>query len=169
MQILHEAGKPYIVDSITSPMGVSHFWTFSGHMMDFKLEALEYLEETIGPTITIRVQNLEIDMPASWSLIAVDKETYTIDTIPITLCATFEHDILLFSPDDSKLVTTHLSILDYNEKKSCIHPMIPKGSAMIHPTGPEILHGRNIFYGIVCGPWDLHRFCGGKTVGDILG
>lgn len=169
MQIMYEAGRPYLIDSITAPMGVSHFWAFSGHMMDFKLEELEYLEETVGPTVTVRVQNLEIDMPASWSLIAVDRETYTIDSIPVTSCATFEHDILLFSPSDSKLVTTKLSIIDFSEKKSCIHPLIPKGQAMIHPTGPEISHGRNIYYGIVCGPHDLNRFIGNMTVGDILG
>lgn len=168
MHILSEVTRPYIVDSITSPMGVSHFWAFSGHMMDFKLEPLEYLEETIGPTIRIRVQNLEIDIPASWSIIAVDRETYTIDTIPVTACATFEHDIFLFSPNDSKLVTTKLNVVNFTERKSCIHPMIPKGSAMIHPTGPEISHGRSIFYGIVCGPHDLFRYIGGRTVGDIL-
>lgn len=169
MHILSEVTRPYIVDSITAPMGVTHFWTFSGHMMDFKLEPLEYLEETIGATIRIRVQNLEIDLPASWSLIAVDRETYTIDTIPVTACTTFEHDILLFSPHDSKLVTTKLSVIDFNEKRSCIHPMIPKGSAMIHPTGPELSHGKQIFYGIVCGPHDLGRYITAKTVGDILG
>ncbi len=169
MQILYEANKSYIIDSISSPIGVTHFWTFSGHMMDFKLEALEYLEETIGPTIRIRVQNLEIELPASWSLIAVDRETYTVDTIPVTACATFEHDILLFSPDDSKLVTTKLNVIDFSTKASCIHPMIPKGAGMVHPTGPELSHGRSIFYGIVCGPWDLGRFIMGKTVGDILG
>jgi hypothetical protein len=169
MHILSEVTRPYIIDSITAPMGVTHFWTFSGHMMDFKLEPLEYLEETTGASIRIRVQNLEIDLPASWSLIAVDRETYTIDTIPVTACATFEHDILLFSPNDSKLVTTKLSVVDFEEKRSCIHPMIPKGSAMIHPTGPEMSNGKQIFYGIVCGPHDLYRYVGGKTVGDILG
>lgn len=169
MQILSEVSRPYIIDSVSAPMGVTHFWSFSGHMLDFKLEPLEYLEETIGPTISIRVQNLEIDIPASWSLLAVDKETYTVDMIPVTTCATFEHDILLFSPDDSKLVTTKLNVVNFADKKSCIHPAIPKGSAMIHPTGPEISHNRYIFYGIVCGPHDLYRYCGGKTVGDILG
>lgn len=169
MQVLHEGSKPYIIDSINAPMGVSHFWTFSGHMMDFKLEGLEYLEETFGPTMRIRVQNLEIDIPMSWSIMAVDKETYTIDSIPMSACATFEHDILLFSPDDCKLVTTKLQVVDYFEHRSCIHPMIPKGSAMIHPTGPELSHGRSIFYGIVCGPHDLWRYIGNKTVGDILG
>ena len=62
-------------------MGVSHFWTFSGHMMDFKLEALEYLEETTGPTITLRIQNLDIPLPASWTLMAVDMETSALFTV----------------------------------------------------------------------------------------
>jgi hypothetical protein len=169
MQILSDFSRPYIIDNISAPMGVTHFWSFSGHMMDFKVESLDYLEETTGPTITIKVQNLEMDLPASWSLIAVDKETYTIDTIPVTACATFEHDILLFSPHDSKLVTTKLQVVNFSEKKSCVHPMILKGSAMIHPTGPELSHGKQIFYGIVCGPHDLGRYINGSTVGDILG
>lgn len=169
MHILSEVSRPYVIDSLSAPMGVTHFWTFSGHMMDFKLEELQYLEETHGPTIRIRAQNLEIEMPTSWSILAVDKETYTIDSIPVPNCATFNHDVLLFSPDDTKLVTCNISIVDYYEKKSCIHPMVPKGSAMIHPTGPEKSHGKNIFYGIVCGPNDLYRFINGKTVGDILG
>lgn len=137
--------------------------------MDFKLEEMQYLEETTGHTLKLRVQNLEILIPASWYVMAVDKETYTIDSIPITSSAAFDHDLLLFSPDDSKLATTTASIADYTSKSSCIHPAVPKGSAMVHPTGVELFHGKSIFYGIVCGPHDLHRWIGGKTVGDILG
>lgn len=169
MQILSEVSRPYLIDSITAPMGVSHFWCFSGSMMDFKLEQLMYLEETIGPTIRIRAQNLEMELPASWNIMAVDKETYTVDSIPVANCATFAHDILIFSPNDSKLITCTVDIVDYFEKKSCIHPLIPKGSAMIHPTRPALSHGRSLYYGLVCGPHDLHRFIGGATVGDILG
>lgn len=169
MQILSEVSRPYILDSLTAPIGVSHFWTFSGHMMDFKLEEFQYMEETIGPTVRIRVQNLEMDIPTSWHVLAVDKETYTIDSIPVAACATFDHNILLFSPDDSKLVTTNMVVSDFEPKRSVFHPMVPKGSAMIHPTGPEISHGRSIFYGIVVGPFDLHRWISGRTVGDILG
>ena len=169
MQILSEVSRPYIVESLTAPMGVSHFWTFSGHMMDFKLEQLEYLEETTGPTVTLRIQNLDIQLPTSWSMMAVDMETYTIDCIPVAHAATFDHRILLFSPDDSKLVTTTGAVVKYEKKASVVHPTVPKGSAMIHPTGPETSHGKSIFYGIVCGPHDLHRWIGGRTVGDILG
>lgn len=169
MQILSEVSRPYIVESLTAPMGVSHFWTFSGHMMDFKLEQLEYLEETTGPTVTLRVQNLDIQLPASWSMMAVDMETYTVDCIPVAHAATFNHRIMLFSPDDSKLVTTTATVVDFRKKAAVVHPTVPKGSAMIHPTGPEMSHGKSIFYGIVCGPHDLHRWIGGRTVGDILG
>lgn len=168
MQILSEVSRPYIIDSLTAPIGVSHFWSFSGHMLDFKLEPLEYLEETIGPTMRVRVQNLEMDVPTSWHILAVDRETYTIDCIPIPQIATFEHDILLFSPDDGKLVTTRLAVVDFMPKASVYHPMIPKGSAMVHPTGPELSHGKSIFYGIVMGPYDLHRWIDSLSVGDIL-
>jgi hypothetical protein len=169
MQILSEVNRPYIIDSFTAPMGVSHFWTFSGHMMDFKLEEASYLEEIVGQTIRIRVQNLEIDLPASWMIMIVDKETYTIDMVPLAQCASFDQDVLLFSPDDSKLVTGKVTVLDFKKKSACIAPEIPKGSAMIHPTGPELSHGRSIFYGIVIGPHDLYRWIGGKAIGDILG
>lgn len=169
MQILSEVNKPYIIDSFTAPMGVTHFWTFSGHMLDFKLEETKYLEEIVGQTIRVRVQNLEIDIPASWHIMIVEKETYTIDMIPIAQCASFDQEVLLFSPDDSKLVTSKLSVIDFKPKGMVIAPEIPKGSAMIHPTGPELSHGRSIFYGIVVGPHDLWRWIGGKAVGDILG
>jgi hypothetical protein len=169
VQILSEVNRPYIIDSFTAPLGVSHFWTLSGHMMDFKLEEMQYLEEIVGQTIRIRVQNLDIDLPASWSILIVDKETYTIDMVPIAQLASFDQDVLLFSPDDSKLKTGKAMVIDYREKAVCIAPEIPKGSAMIHPTGPELSHGRSIFYGIVVGGHDLYRYIGGKTVGDILG
>ena len=74
MLTLSEISRPYLIDSFTAPLGVTHFWTFSGHMLDFKLEEMQYLEEIVGQTIRIRVENLEIDLPASWSVMAVEKE-----------------------------------------------------------------------------------------------
>jgi hypothetical protein len=168
MQLLSEVSRPYLVESLTAPIGISHFWSFSGHMMDFKLETMEYLEETTGPTIKIKVQNLHFDIPASWHLLAVDMETYVVDSIPVTSAASFAHRLMLFSPDDAKLVTTTATVVDYQKKGVCVHPTIPKGSAMVHPTGPEMSHGKSIFYGIVCGPHDLHRWVSGRTVGDLL-
>lgn len=99
----------------------------------------------------------------------VDKETYTIDMVPISHCASFDQDVLLFSPDDSKLKTGKVKVLNYLPKYVCIAPEIPKGSAMIHPTGVELSHGKPCHYGIVVGPHELYRYICGRTVGDILG
>ncbi len=125
MLLMSEISKPYLLDSFTAPLGVTHFWTFSGHMLDFKLEEMQYLEEIVGKTIRIRVENLEIDLPASWNIMAVEKENYTLDMIPIAQCATFNQDILLFSPYDSKLKTCKINVIDFKSKCICIAPEIP--------------------------------------------
>lgn len=169
MHILSEVNKPYIIDSFTAPMGVSHFWTFSGHMLDFKLEEVKYLEEIVGQTIRVRIANMEIDLPASWHIMIVDKETYTIDMIPIAQCATFDQDVLLFAPNDSKLKTGKIQVIDYKTKGLCIAPEIPKGSAMVHPVLVDTMHGVQHTYGIVIGGHDLYRWISSKTIGDILG
>ena len=169
MLTLSEISRPYLIDSFTAPLGVTHFWTFSGHMLDFKLEEMQYLEEIVGQTIRIRVENLEIDLPASWSVMAVEKENYTVDFVPIAQCATFDQDILLFSPYDSKLKTCKVNVIDFKNKGICIAPEIPKGSALVHPVCQDMLHGKMLHYGIVVTPHDLWKYVGGKTVGDILG
>lgn len=169
MLILSEVSRPYPLSTINTPLGVSHFWTFSGHMMDFKLEPIEYIEETTGPTIQLQIENTVLDIPTSWSIIAVDTETYRIDCIPVTACATFEHDLLLFSPDDSKLVTAKVTVNSFQKSAACVHPMLPKGSAMAYPVTTKLWHQKPLCYSVILGPFDLHRYVGNKTVGDILG
>jgi hypothetical protein len=168
MQILSEVSKSYILDSLTAPIGVSHFWTLNATQLDFMLEKLEYIEETTGKSVVIRCQNLDIVVPASWQVLSVDRDTSSIDCVPIARAAAMDYDVLLFSPDDAKVNSTKLQFIDFINKASVYHPMIPKGCAMVHPTGPELSHNRSIFFGIVIGPHDLNRWIGGKTVGEIL-
>ena len=169
MKILSELSRPYNFNSISDPIGISHYWVFSGHMLDFKLEPLSYVEQIVGPVIRIKVRDTEINIPASWHIVAVDTETYTLDTIPITACATFDHDIFLFSPNDSKLTTTKIKVIDYFENETSVQPVVPKGSILASPVGEANMHGKPVFYAIMCGPHDIHRHLAGTTVGDVLG
>ena len=168
MQILSEVNRAYVVDSLTAPIGVSHFWTLNATELDFMLEKLEYLEETTGKAVTVRCQNLDILIPASWHVLTVDRETSNIDCVPVARAAAMDYDVLLFSPNDAKVNSTKMQFIDYADKVAVHHPMIPKGCAMVHPTGPELSHGRSIFFGIVIGPHDLNRWIGGRAVGEIL-
>lgn len=168
MQFLNEINRPHVVSSLLDPMVFTHFWCFNGHMLDFTLSNLTYLEETTGPTVRLEVRGIEIDVPTGWYALAVDKETSTVDSLPITIAAAQHHDLLLFSAEDGKPQTTTARISGYERNSSIYHPAVMKGSAMVHPCTIDKLHGRSIYYGIVIGPHDLHRYVTGRTLGDLL-
>lgn len=60
--------------------------------------------------------------------------------------------------------------------RSVVHPMIAKGTALVHPVGPVTLRRRDpktnqpavIQLSVVIGPHDLWKFIGNKIAGDIL-
>lgn len=169
MEILSEVNRPYRLDSFSDPMTISHFWLFDAHMLDFKLQPMQYLEETVGGIVKAQIHNTVVEIPASWQIMIVDKETYVIDMVPITQCASFDTDVFLFSPTDGKLCTSKIKILEYSNKGACYAPEIPKATAMIQSVGQKLFHGKQVHYGAVIGPYDLHRWIKQKTVGDILG
>jgi hypothetical protein len=168
MQILSEINKPYSIDSSTDPLSISHFWIFNALMLDFKLQEFKFLQEITGQTITLEVQDTQVPIPISWNILVVDRETYTIESIPITQCASFNQDVFLFSPHDGKLKTIKPKVLGFSEQNTCIVPEVPKTTALICPTHLDYIHGKLINYGIVIGPHDLYKWIKNKTVGDIL-
>jgi hypothetical protein len=169
MIILNEINRPYIVDSLTAPIVLRHHWIFNAQQLDFMLNEITYLEETVGPTVTLQIADSEVKVPGAWSVLIVDMETYTIDAIPATACAAFEHHAFVFSPDDGKLITAPIRVIAWEPKGSCIYPAIDKAQALVHSISPGVSHGKIVPRGVVVGPNDLYRYISGKTVGDILG
>lgn len=167
--VINEINKPYLIDSLTQPLPLRHHWIFDGHFLDFTLSEINYLEETVGPTITILVAECEIKVPGAWNILIVDRETSTVDVVPISKCAAMEYLAFVFSPEDGKLITEPIKVIDWAEKDSCIFPAVSTGAAVIHAIAPGVLHGKQINRGIVLSPHDLWRWIGGKTIGDILG
>ena len=169
MIILNEINRPYIVDSLTAPIVLRHHWIFNAQQLDFALSEIQYLEETTGPTITLQIGDSEVKVPGAWNLLIVDNETYTVDMVPVTACASFEHLAFVFSPDDGKLITAPVRVIAWDPKGVCIYPAVDKAQAVVHSISPGMLHGKLIPRGVVVGPHDLWRYIGGKTVGDLLG
>lgn len=171
MIILSEINRPYIIDSLTAPLpqGSRFHWTFSGQQLDFTLSEITYLEETLGPTITLLIADSEVKVPGSWNILIVDRETYTVDAVPVTACAAFAHEAFVFSPDDGKLITSQIRVVNWEPKGACIYPAVEKANAVVHAITPGVSHGKTVPRGVVVGPNDLWRYVGGKTVGDILG
>lgn len=168
MIILNETNRPYIIESLTQPLPLRHHWIFNAQLLDFMLNEIMYLEETVGPTVTLSVGGSEVRVPGAWNVLIVDMETYTVDAVPVTACAAFEHKAMVFSPNDSKLITESIRVTSWEPKGSCIYPALEKAQALIHAITPGVSHGKITPRGIIVGPADLWRWVGGKTVGDIL-
>lgn len=168
MIILNEINRAYIVDSLTAPIVLRHHWVFNAQQLDFMLSEITYLEETQGPTITLQIADSEVRVPGAWSVLVVDRETYTIDAVPASACAAFEHEAFVFSPTDSKLQTAQIRVIGWDPKGSCIYPAVERAHALVHAISPGDSHGKSTARGVIIGPNDLWRFIGGKTVGDVL-
>jgi len=171
MLCLPDYNKPYILDSLTAPIVIKHHWIFSGPMCDFALSPITYLEETSGATIKVRINNFEFWVPSTWNVLVTDTETYQLDTVSIQSCASVRHPVFVFSPHEMKLRTLYLDIVDYTENSmSLVHPMINKGTALVHPIGPSLnLKEKDLQLSIVIGPHDLYgKYLTNKVIGDIF-
>lgn len=170
MLILPEYSKPYILDSLTAPVVIKYNWMFNAQLIDFMLTPITYLEETTGAAVKVRINNSEFWVPATWYILVTDTETYQIDTVSITACASTNHIAFSFSPEEQNLRTLDIRVLDYCDSMSLVHPMIAKGQAMVHPVGPApwSKNGEEEHVSVVIGPHDLYKHIGGKVVGDIF-
>lgn len=169
MVILPDYGRPYLIDSLTAPVVVKHNWIFHGPSVDFMLSPITYLEETSGAVIKVRINNAEFWVPANWQILVTDRETYQIDTVSIQSCAAIKHIAYSFSPDEMRLRTLDIMVIDYAEDVSLVHPMISKGTALVHPVGPSPQGlGKQFQLSVVIGPHDLYKFLAEKVVGDLV-
>lgn len=169
MLLLPDYNKPYLVESLTAPVVVKHNWIFHGPSCDFKLAPITYLEETTGPAVRARINNFEFWIPSSWNILVTDRETYQLDTVGVGSCATTKHLAFSFSPTEMKLRTLDVMIVDYADSMSLIHPMIGKGTALVHPVGPSPGQvSTQIPLNVVIGPYDLYKHLSDKVIGDIF-
>jgi hypothetical protein len=169
MQILPDYNKPYLIDSLTAPVVVKHHWIFNAPITDFMLSPITYLEETTGAVIKVRINNAEFWVPATWNILVTERETYQIDTVSIQSCASTKHLAFSFSPDEMKLRTLDIMVIDYAEHMSLVHPMISKGNALVHPVGPApVSNSKTIQLAVVIGPHDLYKYLADKVIGDIF-
>jgi hypothetical protein len=170
MLALPDYNKPYILDSLTAPVVIKHHWIFNGPLCDFSLSPITYLEETTGAAVKLRINNFEFWIPATWNILVTDTETYQLDTVGIQSCATAKHSIFVFSPNEMKLRIMTADIVDYTEHVSVVHPMINKGTSLVHPIGPSLnMRERDMQLAVAIGPHDLYKHLANKVIGDIFG
>lgn len=169
MLVLPDFNRPYLIDSLTAPVVIKHHWIFNAPQTDFMLEQIKYLEETTGAAVKLRVNNSEFWIPSTWYILVTDRETYQLDTVQVTACASTGHIAFSFSREEMNLRTLDIAVVDYAESMSLVHPMINKGCALVHPVGPApTFNGKQLQLSVVVGPHDLWKHLQNKVVGDVM-
>jgi hypothetical protein len=156
MKILTDFGRPYTIGSLTTPLAVKYNWVFNGPACDFMLQQITYLEETTGPAIKLQING-------------TDRETYQLDTVPVKSCSGVKHIAFGFSPDEMKLRTLDINVIDFADEMSIVHPMVSKGTALVSPVGQAAKNiNQQIETCVAIGPFDLVKHLATKVVGDIF-
>lgn len=133
--ILPDYNHPYLIDDVSGPVVPKFSWFYDVSLNDFVLRPITLLEETLGPIVTVNINNSKFNVPASWNLLIVDEETKMVDTVPISQCSSSSYNALLMHPDTHDYHTSPVILLDLSLKEICTYAMIPRMHMMLHPCG----------------------------------
>lgn len=166
MLFLADYGFPFIIDSVTGPVVPKHCWYYDSELNDFLLRPIRLLEETTGPTVTVEINGFTFHAPASWNLLVVDEETKLVDTVMVSQCSSSNYKAFMMHPEESSYGLSSIILKDLSMKESCVHPMIPRMHALLHPVGP---HGKSDrAYSCLLSPQDLGKHMIGMTAMEVL-
>lgn len=170
MQILTDYLHPYNIGEVSGPITPKHCWFYDVEHNDFMLRAIRLLEETTGPTVRVRINGSEFDVPASWNMLVVDEETKMVDTVQITQCNSSNYMAFTMHPSESTYSLQTITLLDLYMKESCTHVMIPRMNMMLHPIGTVKNERKNTAYDYSCllSPHDLGKYMIGMTAMEVL-
>ena len=165
MQFINKLFRPYEINSVAQALTFTDIYTFDAKLCKPTLSAVEYLEEVICPTVTLEVAGASVEIPASWHVMIMDTETFSIDTIPACLSQVYENIapgytfvnnsgiLKMTKPTKSKMIG-----INYNSDGVFVHPSISKNMAFIIPVQNHT---------IIAGPHDLSRYISRLTIGDL--
>lgn len=135
MLCLPDYSFPHLIDNVSGPVIPKFSWFYDVSLNDFVLRPITLLEETQGPTVRVRINNFDFDVPASWNLLIVDEETKMVDTVPITQCSSSNYSALLMHPETHDYYCSPVILLDLMVNETCTYVMIPRMHMMLHPCG----------------------------------
>ena len=167
MLFLADYGFPFIIDSVTGPVVPKHCWYYDAELNDFLLRPIRLLEETTGATVTVEINKFTFKVPASWNLLVVDEETKLVDTVQISNCTSSNYLAFLVYPDGKSTYDLSPVILkDLSMKEACVHVMIPRMHALLHPVGPQPNGTKPL--SCLLSPQDLGKHMIGMTAMELL-
>lgn len=167
MNILPDYGYTYAIDDVSSLVIPKHAWFYDVQLNDFLLRPIHMLEETSGPTVTAKINDTVINVPASWYMLIVDDETKTVDTVQITQCANSAFKAYLMHPRLNRYEAAEVQLLDLDYNGVVVHLTIPRLSMICHPVGSTI-NSKDLPMSILIGPQDIGKHMVNMSAQELL-
>lgn len=162
MLIFDSNSKPVILDSIFVPTLTDYFWVLDFTLLDYTLAPLTTLEQTVCPSLQVRIQGFDFIVPANWNILVFDKETSQLDTVEISEAAGREFTAMVYGPNKSMPVAGMITVVDYFQEFVNVGPSLNKHQMLCHPIGPDTW--------VSIAPSDTYnKYLKDLTIGDLTG
>ena len=125
------------------------------------------LEETIGPTVTVKINGTTLFVPASWQVLIVDDDTKTVDTVQITQCASSAFKVYMMHPNLNRYEAVNAELIDLDPRGSVVHLAIPRLSMICHPVGKTV-NSKDLPMCILLGPQDIGKHMSNMSGQELL-
>lgn len=171
MKLISTLMRPFDISSISQPLPIQNIFAFDSKKLSYYDHQIAYLEEIQTPVVDLDFQGITVTVPSSWHILVVEKETFSIDTIPVISCSVYENFATAFEFSWNNGEVCHKPIdikvkaIQYREGETIVYPSIPKTSSIF-----VNLYGTDDMQcGVIIGPYDLSRNVYGRTYGDLYG
>lgn len=162
MIILNENNSPIILDSIYTPTSSEFMWTLDLTMMDYTLTPIVMLEETVCPSMQVRVGGFDFMLPANWNILVYDRDTAQLDVVELSEAAGREFNALVYGPNASRVTPQPITIINYVIEYKNVGPALNKHQMLCHPIGPAEW--------VSVSPSDTYnKYLKDNVVGDLIG
>ena len=161
MLIFDESAEPIILDSIYTPTITEYFYVLDLEMMDFTLTPLLVLEETVYPSITLKIKGFEFILPTNWNILVYAEDTHQLDVVEIGSLAGREFTAMIYGPNKSNVTPGKITVTNYTPEFKNVSPALNKSQMLCHPIGPEEW--------VSVSPSDTYnKYLKDKIVGDLI-
>lgn len=131
------------------------------------LKPIVMLEETVGPTVKVRINAFDFYVPASWYILVVDDDTKQVDTVPITQCSSSTFKAFMMHPQLNRYELSSIQLLDLDLQGTVVHLLIPRMTLICHPVGPTST-SKEFSMSCLVGAQDIGRHMSDMSAQELL-
>lgn len=144
----------------TAKFPYNYFWCLDTDELDFTLAPLTVIEDMVGPTLTIQVGPIQLEIPANWYILVADNETKQIDVVNLANTAGTTFQALYYGPDTNRYGQISYKVIDYNPRRHIVAPLLNKHQMLCHPISET--------HWICVSPHDTYKRVKNAVISDLI-